>query len=99
MAGRKTIKKPLPHVFENMEEWPIYKTYHNPDEFLEKVKGRVLEYLSWSQSNENTSLRKELKNIVYQEKMRLSKTPWKSDNPEEKAFWNDIKKQFKSVKS
>ncbi|MEN8928517.1 MAG: 1-acyl-sn-glycerol-3-phosphate acyltransferase, partial [Flavobacteriales bacterium] len=32
-------------------------------------------------------------------KMRLSKTPWKSDNPEEKAFWNDIKKQFKSVKS
>ena len=76
MASRKTIKKPLPHVIENMEDWPIYKTYNNNEEFLEKVKAKVLQQLSWLNPGEDNTLRKELKNIVYQEKIRLSKTPW-----------------------
>ena len=98
MSSRKTIKKPLPHVIENMEEWPIYLTYKNKDEFLEKVKSYVLENSSWMKA-EPGSLRKELKNILYQEKMRLSKTPWKSDDPKEKLFWSGIKKQIQSSKS
>ena len=98
MIKRKTIKKPLPHVIENMEEWPIYNAYHDNEEFLEKVKAKVLQHLTWLNHDDGT-LRKELKNIVYQEKMRLSKTPWKSDDPKEKIFWNEIKSQFKSVKS
>ena len=89
----------MPHVIENMEDWPIYKTYNNNKEFLEKVKEKVLQHLSWLNSGEENTLRKELKNIVYQEKIRLSKTPWKSDDPKEKIFWNEIKRQFKSVKS
>jgi glycerol-3-phosphate O-acyltransferase len=99
VASRKTIKKPLPHVIENMEDWPIHKTYNNNEEFLEKVKAKVLQHLSWLNSGEENTLRKELKNIVYQEKIRLSKTPWKSDDPKEKIFWNEIKNQLKSVKS
>jgi len=99
VSSRKTIRKPLPHVIENMEDWPIYKAYNDNEEFLEKVKGKVLQHLSWLYSGEDNTLRKELKNIVYQEKIRLSKTPWKSDDPKEKIFWNEIKKQFKSVKS
>ena len=99
MSKRKTIKKPLPHVIENMEEWPIYKTYTENEEFLEKVKAKVLQHLSWLNSGEENTLRKELKNIIYQEKIRLSKTPWKSDDPKEKIFWNEIKKKLKSVKS
>jgi glycerol-3-phosphate O-acyltransferase len=98
MSSRKTIKKPLAHVIENMEEWPIYITYKNKDEFLEKVKSYVLENSSWMKA-EPGSLRKELKNILYQEKMRLSKTPWKSDDPKEKLFWSGIKKQIQSSKS
>lgn len=99
MIKRKTIKKPLPHVIENMEDWPIYKTYHDNEEFLEKVKAKVLQHLSWLNNKDDNTLRKELKNIVYQEKIRLSKTPWKSDDPKEKIFWNEIKNQLKSVKS
>lgn len=99
MSSRKTIEKPLPHVIEDMEDWPIYKTYHDNTDFLEKVKNKVLQHLSWVHSGESNTLRKELKNIVYQEKIRLSKTPWKSDNPKEKIFWNEIKNQFLSVKS
>ena len=98
MPLRKNIKKPLSHVIENMEDWPIYRSYNNNEEFLEKVKDKVLQHLSWLNLGEENTFRKELKNIVYQEKIRLSKTPWKSDDPKEKIFWNEIKKQFKSVK-
>ncbi|MFT6001877.1 MAG: glycerol-3-phosphate O-acyltransferase [Flavobacteriales bacterium] len=98
MPLRKNIKKPLPHVIENMEDWPIYRSYNNNEEFLEKVKDKVLQHLSWLNLGEENTFRKELKNIVYQEKIRLSKTPWKSDDPKEKIFWNEIKRQFKSVK-
>ncbi len=98
MPTRKTIKKPLPSVVKNMEEWPIYKAYENPDLFLNKVKELVKKNASWILKDDVT-LRNEIKNIVYQEKMRLSKTPWKSDNPKEKLFWSDIKKQVRSSKA
>lgn len=98
MPIRKTIKKPLPPVIENMEEWPIYKTYKDEEEFLQKVKKFVLKNATWMKSDAG-KLRKELKNILYQEKMRLTKTPWKSDNPKEKLFWSGIKKKIRSTKS
>ncbi len=98
MPNRKTIEKPLPPVIENMEDWPIYKTYNNEEEFLEKVKSYVLKNSSWM-TVESGKLREELKNILYQEKIRLTKTPWKSDDPKEKLFWSGIKKQIRSVKS
>lgn len=80
-----------------MEEWPIYVTYQNKEEFLDKVKKHVLKYSNWLYS-EPDSLRKELKNILYQEKMRLTTTPWKSDDPKEKLFWSGIKKQIRNTK-
>ena len=98
MPIRKTIKKPLPPVIDKMEEWPIFLTYKNEKEFLVKVKDYVLEHNSWMNS-ESGKLRKELKNILYQEKMRLTKTPWKSDDPKEKLFWSGVKKQIRASKS
>ena len=80
MPKRKTIKKPLPSVIENMEDWPIYVSYNKKKEFLDKVKAYTIEHAHWIKNDEN-GIRKELKNILYQEKMRLSKTPWKSDDP------------------
>ncbi|MGB1040577.1 MAG: 1-acyl-sn-glycerol-3-phosphate acyltransferase, partial [Flavobacteriales bacterium] len=98
MPKRKTIKKPLPSVIENMEDWPIYVSYNKKKEFLDKVKAYTIKHAHWLKNDEN-GIRKELKNILYQEKMRLSKTPWKSDDPKEKLFWSEIKKKIKSSKS
>ena len=93
MSSRKSIEKPLPYVVENIEEWPIYVTYKNKEEFLNKVKKHVLQHSSWLNKEPDT-LRNELKKILYQEKIRLTKTPWKSDDPKEKLFWSGIKKAF-----
>lgn len=81
-----------------MEQWPIYKAYANQEEFLSKVKKLVRSNADWILKDPQT-LRNEIKNIVYQEKMRLSKTPWKSDDPKEKLFWSDIKKQIRASKT
>lgn len=98
MGVRKSIKKPLPSVISDMEQWPIYKAYANQEEFLSKVKKLVRSNADWILKDPQT-LRNEIKNIVYQEKMRLSKTPWKSDDPKEKLFWSDIKKQIRASKT
>lgn len=98
MPIKKTIKKPLPSVISDMDKWPIYVAYDNKPEFLRKVKAQVLKHADWIFSDEDT-LRKELKNILYQEKMRLTKTPWKSDDPKEKIFWNSVKSQIRNTKS
>lgn len=97
MSSRKSIEKPLPSVVENIEEWPIYVTYKNKEEFLNKVKKHVLQHSSWLNKEPDT-LRNELKKILYQEKIRLTKTPWKSDDPKEKLFWSGIKKQIRNQK-
>ena len=98
MGNRKTIKKPLPSVQPKMDEWPIYKAYNKKEQFLEKVKSQVLLNSSWINKDEPT-LRYEIKNILYEEKMRLSKTPWKSDNPKEKIFWSEIKQKIRNSKA
>ena len=59
--NRITIKKPLDYVIPNIEDWPIYKAYNDNEEFLEKVKGKVLQHLSWLYSGEDNTLRKELR--------------------------------------
>lgn len=91
--NRISIDKPLDPVIPNIEDWPIHKEYNNKDRFIQEVIDLTLENSSWL-TKDSKVFRKELKNILYQEKIRLTQDPWKSDDPKEKEFWKGVKKKI-----
>jgi len=80
-------------VEPDITHWPIYRLSAQRDEFIEQVKG-------WSFNkcmtlfNGKHPLTEELARTVYQERIRLTQTPWKADPEDEKEFWNDIKNRL-----
>lgn len=89
--NRTTINKPLDYVIPNIEDWPIYKVYDDKERLIQEIIDLTLDNAAWLTKDPKV-LRKELKNILFQEKIRLTQTPWKSDDPKEKEFWRDVKK-------
>ena len=65
------------------------------ESFLEEAISKTIDNLLQSYSNAAV-LHSELKSVLYQEKNRLTKEPWKSDTPEERIFWSEIKNKFES---
>lgn len=84
---------PLPYIIEDLNEWPIAKLTQNKEAFLAKVQASVYEKIKAKFPDEK-ELKAELAKILYQEKIRLTQTPWKADPKDERQFWNDIKSKF-----
>ena len=84
---------PLPYIIEDLNNWPIAKLTQHKEEFLSKVEEAVYEKFKAKFSDE-TALKAELAKILYQEKIRLTQTPWKADPKDERQFWNNVKSKF-----
>ncbi len=93
MDGHQQIKNRLEPVIPEITDWPIYKLSQDRDSFLEEAIAKTIDNLLQSYSNAAV-LHSELKSVLYQEKNRLTKEPWKSDTPEERIFWSEIKRQI-----
>lgn len=91
--NRITINAPLDYVIPNIEDWPIHRAYSDKEKFIQEVIDLTLDNATWL-TKDGKILRKELKNILYQEKIRLTQTPWKSDDAKEKEFWREVKKKI-----
>lgn len=91
--NRVYIDNVMPFVHEDIEQWPIHVQYNNKEEFIKQVVDLTIKNASWL-TKDGKTFRRELKNILYQEKIRLTQDPWKSDDPKEKLFWKDIKKRI-----
>jgi glycerol-3-phosphate O-acyltransferase len=87
-----TINERLPYVVPEITDWPIYKLSQDKEGFLNQILQKTEEDILEKFSSP-TTLHNELKSILYQEKNRLTKEPWKSDKPEEKVFWSEIKRK------
>jgi glycerol-3-phosphate O-acyltransferase len=86
------INERLPYVVPEITDWPIYKLSQDKEGFLNQILQKTEEDLL-EKFNTSITLHNELKSILYQEKNRLTKEPWKSDKPEEKVFWSEIKRK------
>lgn len=88
----KQLLSPLPYVNPNLNDWGVAKLDRNKEEFVEKVVERVL---AKTRSDYPTarSLFDELASTLYQERIRVSTSRWKSDPDDEKDFWNNVKGQ------
>ena len=95
MDEHQHIKNRLEPVISEITDWPIYKLSQDRESFLEEAISKTIDNLLQSYSNAAV-LHSELKSVLYQEKNRLTKEPWKSDTPEERIFWSEIKNKFES---
>lgn len=84
---------PLPYIIEDIEQWPIYLLSQDKANFLVGVTKSVFERLCAKYQTEKD--RKELlATVLFQEKIRLTQTPWKADPKDERQFWNSIKSKY-----
>jgi glycerol-3-phosphate O-acyltransferase len=87
------LKASLGYVNTNYENWGIYKLDKDKDAFLIEVVERIIEK---SRKNYPTTraLFDELASTLYQERIRVTTSRWKSDPDDEKDFWNNVKGQI-----
>jgi glycerol-3-phosphate O-acyltransferase len=84
---------PLPYVIENIQDWPIYRISQQKDPLKELIVSKVLEKFQAKFPTEKEQ-KEELAKIIFQEKIRLTQTPWKADPKDERQFWNNVKSKF-----
>ncbi|MGB1247468.1 MAG: 1-acyl-sn-glycerol-3-phosphate acyltransferase [Chitinophagales bacterium] len=93
MSTPLKITQQLDHVVPDVKDWPIYKVSQDKEAFLKEIIQRTQEEIL-AKFESPTALHDELKSVLFQEKNRLTKTPWKADSPEEKTFWSEIKRKI-----
>ncbi|MFN8309207.1 MAG: 1-acyl-sn-glycerol-3-phosphate acyltransferase [Chitinophagales bacterium] len=84
---------PLPPVIEDISQWPIAKLTADKENFLSDVQAAVLEKILHRYPTTEL-LKEELSKLLYQERIRLTQTPWKADPKDERPFWNGIKSKI-----
>ncbi|MEM9991576.1 MAG: 1-acyl-sn-glycerol-3-phosphate acyltransferase [Bacteroidota bacterium] len=82
----KKTENTYPHLYPNIEDWPIYKLHNDRRNFVEEVEATVFKRIQ----EENESIEDILSKTVYLEKIRMKEEPWKVDPPNEPQFWKKI---------
>ncbi len=88
---------PLPYVEQDIYKWGLYQLSLHKDEFLNEVVESVIEKIKF-QYPTTKALYEELASTLYQERIRLSTSRWKSDPKDDKDFWNNIKGALIKIK-
>ena len=78
MQKHLKITKSLEPVISDITDWPIYKLSQDRASFLGEAIDKTIDIVL-EKYNDSEALHSELKNVLYQEKNRLTKEPWKSD--------------------
>ena len=79
-----------PHLYPNLEDWPIYKLHAERDAFVRALERESLDELLRAQSD----LVDLLQAVIYAEKSRVKKDPWKVDPPNELAWWRRTERKL-----
>ena len=88
-------KKVYKKVLKRSKYWPIVKLFSNRKKFMNEVsiksQNKIMDKLK------DKSIIEEIKNTLYREKLRINKIPWKADLPDDKIFWEKIKKYLNEI--
>lgn len=84
---------PLPYINEDINSWPISRLTQEKENFAVEIQRAVIEKFK-KRYNNPTALKEEVTKILYQERIRLTQTPWKADPKDERQFWNNIKSKL-----
>ncbi|TVR82422.1 MAG: glycerol acyltransferase [Saprospirales bacterium] len=81
---------------KDLRKWPIYKLIEKRADFVETVNKLTVEVLK---KKNNEGVQSLIAKTIYQEKIRMKKSTWKVDPPNEKLFWKRIEGKLSSIKS
>lgn len=87
------LQDALPFVEPDTSKWGISRLVDDKDDFLKEVVTRVVHKMRILYPT-TRNLYDELANTLYQERIRVTTSRWKSDPMDEKDFWNNIKGQL-----
>ena len=82
---------PLPQVFPELEDWPIYKLSEDRDAFVQELNEFTNNRLH---QKPNQVLSDMLAQTIYLERIRIKEEPWKVDPPNEDQFWKRMRKKL-----
>ncbi len=82
----RKIENTYPHIYPEIEDWPIYQLHADRKNFIEEVDQFTFNRLQEEQENIGELLSK----TIYLERIRLKEEPWKVDPPNEGKFWKRI---------
>lgn len=85
---RQTI---YPHVFEEIDQWPIYLLSEDRKKFVQEIEDFTLQRLICKSPKQVTDL---ISETIYLERIRMKEEPWKVDPPNERQFWSKIRKKL-----
>ena len=90
-------KKIYKKVLKRSKYWPIVKLFSKRKKFMNEVSIKSQNKLIVKLKGK--SIIEEIKNTLYREKLRINKIPWKADLPDDKSFWENIKKSLNEIKN
>lgn len=93
----KSPSRPYPWILPNIDDWPIYRISKDRELLIESVIDETLDNILQKNPTEK-DVHDELAKAVYLEKIRVER-PWKTDAPDEKAFWNGVKNALVRLES
>lgn len=79
-------------------QYPIYKLTQERDEFIRELIAHSIANIREAIGKNSHGLKDELAKTLYQERIRLTQTPWKADAPDEKLFWAKVRKDMVRVR-
>ena len=79
-----------PHLYPDLEDWPIYKLHANRDGFVDELSQEAYAELLAA----NPKLVELLPGTIYSEKTRVRKEPWKVDPPGELTWWRRLERKL-----
>lgn len=81
-------------ILPDPQNWPIVQLSNNRQAFIEELVKLSIENIKEQLGNNPSNIKDELAKTLYTERIRLTQTPWKADAPDEKDFWNTVKKDM-----
>ncbi|HPB53485.1 MAG TPA: glycerol acyltransferase, partial [Saprospiraceae bacterium] len=80
-----------PPLIDDINQWPINKLTENRSAFVKKLEAYSFNTIS----RKSTDFIKDLiQKTIFQEKTRIKEEPWRIDPPNDRVFWNRIRKKM-----
>lgn len=81
------MQQVYPHIYPQIEDWPVAKISRERSDFISELNAFVLERLL---ENHGQSISELISKTVYMENQRIKAIPWKVDPADDKIYWKSI---------
>ena len=86
----KDVSVTLPHLYPDLKDWPIYRLHSQRAAFVKRLADEAMRKVTES-NRDSIQL---LQDVIYAEKTRVRKDPWKVDPPNELAFFKRLERKL-----